>query len=68
MPTGEPSTTERERLARAFRAVPELAARMTLEEAERDATLRRLLLRVAETQEKPRRRAWGRYFKQSTNL
>lgn len=66
MAAGDLPTSERERLARAYRSVPDLVARMTLEEAVSDATVRRLLLRVADSQDKPRRRAWGRYFASST--
>lgn len=56
-------TNERMRLARAFRAVPGLATRITFDHALEDQTLMRLLQRIADTQDKPRKRKWAQYFR-----
>ncbi|HFD81028.1 MAG TPA: hypothetical protein ENK05_11670 [Gammaproteobacteria bacterium] len=50
-------------LARAYRAVPGLADRVTLDQAMEYEALRRCLARVAEAQQRgPRRRPWRKYF------
>ena len=66
MRCGRPGDLRAADLARAFRACPGLAERMTLDQALEIEPVRRCLLLVAETQDNPRRRTWARYFTSST--